>query len=566
MEKEALALIETLKFFRCFIFGHKVKLFCDQRSLEFVFQQERPGKLLRWREQVSDYDIVVKHVAGSRNSCADFLSRFLDYDSQVPCFVPPKGVTVITAQLTASGEFIREFKSMFEETWNLKEFPAVKLQLSTETEVLKVFHFMVKHFKADKTYVEKQFSKYFTSPQSVNFTKITTEHYETCSECSKIYCLSQFNLVHDPLFVQFQQAVTKGDDSFKFQTLCFKVENFTFKEGAWFYNNKLLIADDQIEGLVYFFHFHDLGTCHWGVNRLYQYMNERYYCMNLFDRITEVTKSCSLCKKFKSYGSRVPQSSLTTGERRLDVISVDVWGENALPVFKNKRCCLTIIDNLSKFTRVCPMTNKGFEQIEDALMENWVLVFGFPKLILADQSIFSTKFTNFLTQQGTKIQLSGVNCHRQNGFVERLHRELNEYLPILAHAQSRRNWVRDVQLIAWKHNIAGKVSPYILLFGREPKTSLYEDFQELRTTLSEEEKNQIEGEIVEKALAKKSCSNATQFEVGKYVFVSRKDIKKKFTGKEGPFKIVEVVGSLECEEIRSSKSARTCASSSSFPR
>ena len=77
VEQEALAVTEAVTFFRPFIYGMQVNVYCDQRSLIYLFNQDKPSKFLRWRANLAEYNLSFQHVAGHKNTCADFLSRFI---------------------------------------------------------------------------------------------------------------------------------------------------------------------------------------------------------------------------------------------------------------------------------------------------------------------------------------------------------------------------------------------------------------------------------------------------------------------------------------------------------
>ena len=102
--------------------------------------------------------------------------------------------------------------------------------------------------------------------------------------------------------------------------------------------------------------------------------------------------------------------------------------------------------------------------------------------------MFSLSFERFLVSHGVDIKKSGVNAHFQNGVVERLHREVNEMLVVLKDQHESSNWVQLVSIIAWKHNIAanknGK-SPYLLVFGREARTTLGEEVNATKFSLED---------------------------------------------------------------------------------
>eukprot|EP00111_Clytia_hemisphaerica_P009535 TCONS_00027951-protein len=80
VEKEAAAIVESIRDWRHFLIGRKFKLITDQRSISFMFDNRRRSKIknakiARWRLELSQYKYDISYRPGSENLVADTFSR-----------------------------------------------------------------------------------------------------------------------------------------------------------------------------------------------------------------------------------------------------------------------------------------------------------------------------------------------------------------------------------------------------------------------------------------------------------------------------------------------------------
>lgn len=77
MEKEFLAIIESLKHFRSILYGRRFILRSDHLSLSYIMSQGKvpQNRIARWLDFLSEYDFEIQHISGTKNNAADALSR-----------------------------------------------------------------------------------------------------------------------------------------------------------------------------------------------------------------------------------------------------------------------------------------------------------------------------------------------------------------------------------------------------------------------------------------------------------------------------------------------------------
>ncbi|KAG7594042.1 Zinc finger CCHC-type [Arabidopsis thaliana x Arabidopsis arenosa] len=73
---EMAAVVFALKIWRSYLYGAKVQIFTDHKSLKYIFTQpELNLRQRRWMELVADYDLDIAYHPGKANQVADALSR-----------------------------------------------------------------------------------------------------------------------------------------------------------------------------------------------------------------------------------------------------------------------------------------------------------------------------------------------------------------------------------------------------------------------------------------------------------------------------------------------------------
>ena len=75
IEQEAYGIYAAIQHWDHFVNGKRFVVETDHRNLVYIHKC-KAQKIIRWRIQLQDYDFIIKHVAGTDNVVADFLSRF----------------------------------------------------------------------------------------------------------------------------------------------------------------------------------------------------------------------------------------------------------------------------------------------------------------------------------------------------------------------------------------------------------------------------------------------------------------------------------------------------------
>jgi hypothetical protein len=75
-EQVLLAVVFALQKFRIYVYGRKVKLYTDNKSVSFLGKCViTSNRVARWALRIQEYDLTLVHIAGTKNHFADVLSR-----------------------------------------------------------------------------------------------------------------------------------------------------------------------------------------------------------------------------------------------------------------------------------------------------------------------------------------------------------------------------------------------------------------------------------------------------------------------------------------------------------
>ena len=77
MEKETLAIVRAVRFWRLELMGIEFDVFTDNSAVSTVLRQSEPGaRIQRWIHCLSEFKMAIHHRSGKSNFVADFLSRY----------------------------------------------------------------------------------------------------------------------------------------------------------------------------------------------------------------------------------------------------------------------------------------------------------------------------------------------------------------------------------------------------------------------------------------------------------------------------------------------------------
>eukprot|EP00477_Mikrocytos_mackini_P002292 GAHX01002531.1.p1 GENE.GAHX01002531.1~~GAHX01002531.1.p1 ORF type:complete len:511 (+),score=64.70 GAHX01002531.1:355-1887(+) len=76
IEKEALAIVSSLIYFKNIVYGANINVYTDHSNLSFIYTN-KSQRILRWQILLSEFNIEINYIKGNLNQGADYLSRNL---------------------------------------------------------------------------------------------------------------------------------------------------------------------------------------------------------------------------------------------------------------------------------------------------------------------------------------------------------------------------------------------------------------------------------------------------------------------------------------------------------
>lgn len=234
------------------------------------------------------------------------------------------------------------------------------------------------------------------------------------------------------------------------------------------------LPSTMIQDILHIYHSHPLSG-HFGVNRTYLKVKNRFWWPNMKQSIVQYIKSCLPCQQFNVSRSKKPGQlqPIPPPEGPFQLIGMDYCG----PLKRTPRgnqYVLCITDYFTRWIVAVAVPDCSAQTTAEALFNEFICKYGIPTAILTDQG---THFLNQLMEAMSKLvgynhKYSTAYHPQSNGMVERFNAT---FIPQIAKLQDRENnnWDEFLAPIVFAYNTGchstTEYSPYELLFGREPK-------------------------------------------------------------------------------------------------
>lgn len=474
IDKELLAIVWAIKHFRPYLYGKHFKILTDHRPLISLFNMKDPSsRLFKFRLLLEEYDFTIDHVRGSENAAADALSR-ISITSNDLKHIHELSISVMTraqkrnlnnskVQTDASdtttvwSDQPNELKTRntLDESVELRFIDACRLETFRKMGIISKESNTFIYIPKEKTI----YVKYLTSPSQISPAEFVRELKNFCKSINvtEIYLIkSNTNTIFiEKLLNEIDKIKKWSGPHLHIVKDVNRIENK---------DDKRVILND----------FHLLPTSgHAGVRRMFNNIKKYYYWTGLENDIKEFIKRCDKCQKqkYSSNNIKQPMEITTTAHSAFEKIYIDLVGPLDRDNY-NYAYILTLQCELTKYIEVYPLVTKKTEEVARALVNNFILRYGVPKVIATDRG---TEFLSSTFKEVCKLlnikQLNSAAYHHQSiGALENTHKHLNSFLRIQTDNHSE-SWSTWLPFWSFCYNTSvhssTKYTPYELVFGKK---------------------------------------------------------------------------------------------------
>ena len=352
---------------------------------------------------------------------------------------------------------------------------------------------------------------------------------------------------------------------------------FIGKDVLYKYNSKLkhselnepqlVVPMRWVPKLLHNLHDTPLGA-HVGITKLISVLRPRFYWPTLGLDVHNHVNTCHKCLEAK-YVKKTLTLPMTLHEKSpapFAHVMIDTLGPIKATKHKNQYIQI-IVDVYSRFIVAWPSKRITAEQTTREFFTNFICRYGLPQVVYSDRGpAFRGTFAYCCKVFGIENRYGSPYQSRTQGLVERANQSVLQSLRTFTD-KNQTNWCEFVPAIAFGLNVSASYalgySPYMLLYGRNPKLPGISALSEVDTDLMPVQEHLLkiikaQDELVEKVDAKFNQTQTNMkkrwdkgkmyhdFKIGQFVYVKNKFRQVKGTSEKlqplyaGPYLIIEL--------------------------
>lgn len=548
IEKELLAIIWAVKYFRPYLYGRQFTIYTDHKPLTWLMSLKDPNsKLTRWRLRLEEYDYKIVYKKGKYNTNADTLSR-----------IKINAYEINETEKTAGENDIIDFQTELDLTIlspqvsNTQNTPSSEVENPSRLE---------DNMSICNDAIDKQSKQFHIRSSPGN-------EYNVIDKSKNNFTIKE---VYIPInnteneIIKFLREHTIADRKFhcyfydeKLYPLFCKVYGTIFdNRGPKLFkcSSRVTYVDNQDEQKHIIIKYHEGKNIHRGVQETYKRLKKNYYWPNQLISIQKFINNCEVClkNKYERNPLKPPLALTETPSKPLEHLFMDLYTTEGITF-------LTVIDNFSKYAQAIPLRAATSIHVADALLQ-LISVIGLPNKITTDSD---HKFDNEIIKEICALHKIIIHFTtpynpNSNSPIERFHSTISEMIRIQKYTEKDDiiNLMKYA-IIAYNNTVhtSTNFTPFEILYGhtssRNPlelyySQELYQDYVNKHKKLMEQTHKLVASKLLsdkEKILEKRNVNTEqVKFKVGDKVYkqVAKTARSKKTEPKYlGPYTIKQI--------------------------
>nr|AAG37039.1 polyprotein [Dictyostelium discoideum] len=506
-ERECLAIIESIKYFKSYINGRKVKIITDHQPLKYLLTGKFTDRITRWTVLLQEYNYEIIYRPGKENFLADALSRCPDRDQQpIDCDIPEKIFTITHYPVASPSTTIlpRVLPSRSNQTSNVS--PATTIQppnSSSSNQSSNIppttnqsSNITNQPINTSSMNLNQSLSNQATTarllnsvPISINNDNINTTTPQFTQESirkeleKENYYRAMYKYLEETRLPDNAQAARRILFESEFYSmingfLCHGLKHTLSSKKSHFKHLQIVVPKTMTKWIMEIFHDSPLTGGHFGLLKTVAKIKERFYWIGMIKDIKEFIDKCTTCLQIKrKYGPKegllIP---IEIEPEPFNTIGIDFIG----PITKDNAqvYLLVVMDYFTKWPEVFFTLDMEGETVAQLLLYEIYTRYGVPKKLVSDRG------KNFLSNVVSGVnKLFGVHkltttaYHPQcDGQTENFNNTLIKMLKAFIGNELYGNWGELLRCVLYSYRITPHVStgfsPFFLLFNRQPTLPL----------------------------------------------------------------------------------------------
>lgn len=531
IEKELLAVIWAVKYFRPYLYGNKFYIYTDHRPLAWLYSLNEPNsKLTRWRLRLEEYDFEIYYKKGAQNTNADALSRIkincIDETSQAILVKYNGNVTrKIKINALENGnesmivnidedrekeldEFVRNLAAEMIgnniDKKEIKEEPEIVLLSDSDASIETIKLDNPQPDPMEISDSDDGATAHSISNREHDGIPILNEGVDTKPKQILVYTWFKNDIsvkdisnnkqrileVHMPAvnnehlvkkflkeYVDFKHKYFIYFESPNFRKSFSKVVTTLYKKGTQNLiecTERVVNVTDEHDQRDIVMKYHEGKTCHRGIRETLTKLRRHYWWSNMKETVSAIINSCEQCRKMKYERKPIkPKIQLThTQFRPFEEVFMDL-------LYIENNYYLTIVDAFSKLGQAFYIPNRSTPEVVQALIK-YFSIYGLPKKINSDPG---TEFNNKLVQEllnlyKIEVHVGTPNSPTSMALVERFHSTIIEIYRLAKYDKKELDAasVMTYSIMAYNNTIhsATNFTPFEIAFGHTDAGNVFD--------------------------------------------------------------------------------------------